>query len=133
MQIHHSTYKTLQHPSPSRMPSIHLQIRPRHIAIRIRQQEQHRRPELVCLRQSAEHTPARPQRLQLRILSQTRCRGFGANVARTQRVDPDGWMDAIIAPFRSERAPELQQCRFARVVGRGGYALDVLLSSCKRS
>jgi hypothetical protein len=95
------------------MPSIHLQITPRHETTRVTYQEHRRTPVLRRLTQSAQHILRRPVRLALRELHKELLDHGGHDVSWRNGVDAD----VVHSPFRGEVAAELDNTGFGGVVG----------------
>lgn len=95
------------------MPTINPQIRARHEAARVTEQEDRRAAVLLRVTQPPEHVGVRPRGPALGESFKKAGRHGGHDVARRKRVDAD----AMLAPFRGEVAAELDDGGFGGVVG----------------
>ena len=95
------------------MPPINPQIRARHEAARITEQENGRATILLGVAQSLEHIRIGPSSSALgKRFEEAGCHG-GHDVAWRKRVDAD----AVLAPFGGEVAAELEDSGFGGVIG----------------
>jgi hypothetical protein len=93
------------------------------IARAIRQQINNSAQVLVHLTQSTEHVASLPKFPQSRRSFDRRHGDRCLDVPRTDSVDSDGRMDAIVAPFRGKVTSHLEYRSFARIVCNGFYSL----------
>lgn len=85
----------------------------RHETASITDQEGRGASVLLGLAQPAQHVLRRPVRPPLGVLHEERFHHLSHDVARRDRVHPD----AVLAPFASQVAAQLQHCGFGGVVG----------------
>lgn len=100
---------------PSSVTSVNADIRTSHEAAGIAHEEDGRATELGRVADAAKHVLAGPLGLALGVYVKQVLQHFGLDVAGRQGVDAD----AVLAPFSSQAAGELQNGRLGGVVDTG--------------
>ncbi len=95
------------------MATVDSQIRTRHEAARIAQEEHRRATVLVGVAETTEHVRIRPVLPPLRERVEEACRHGRDDVPRRDGVDAD----PVLAPFSGQVAGELDDSRLGRVIG----------------